>query len=68
MQHFIVSKFLKFQIQFSLVCSHFLTFIYNSHLKRLWNSLRSHYQFKHNFVLFLAALYVYLFHPFRGSS
>lgn len=64
MQHLIVYKFLKFQIQFSLVCCHSPTFIYKSHLKRLWNRLRCYYQFNHNFFLFLTACYVYLFHPF----
>lgn len=64
MQHFIVYKFFRFQRPFSLVCSHSPIFIYNSHLKRLWSSLRHYYQFKHNFFLYLTAFYVYLFHPF----
>lgn len=45
MQHLVVSKFVKFQIQFSLVCSHFYAFVYNSHLRRLQKSSRNYYQF-----------------------
>lgn len=44
---FFVTKFVRFKMQFSLVCSLFYAFVYHSHLRRLKISLRTSYQFNH---------------------